>query len=58
MSYREYKCGHKQSVVIINTSLESLSAYTEWQNDNPDELCFNCWIKKRNDLLESKKEDV
>lgn len=45
--YREYSCGHKQKVIIINTTLENLSAYTEWQSDNPKNLCFLCWVAKR-----------
>jgi len=56
MSYTEYCCGHKQDVVIINTTPETLSSYIEWKNNNPENICIRCWSKKQRSTDGSNKQ--
>ncbi len=44
-----YSCSHESIVLVINTTFESLASYSEWKNNNPENLCYKCWFKKRND---------
>ncbi len=42
-----FSCGHEKNTVIINTSDETLSEYSDWKNNNPKNLCLECWIKSK-----------
>ncbi len=42
-----YSCGHAVKEIIINMSDETLSEYLDWKNDNPKNLCLECWLKSK-----------
>lgn len=39
-------CGHKVRAVILDNNILSIATYMEFDNDNPDSLCLDCWDKK------------
>jgi len=46
----EYKCGHSQDILILDSNPLSVSAWLEWNEtvgrDGDRSLCFDCWKKK------------
>lgn len=43
-----YSCNHQSKPVVMNTTPETLSIYTEWLYNNPNNVCLECWINNKN----------
>lgn len=40
-------CGHSVEAMILDGNPLSIIPYLEFRENNPDELCWECWLKKR-----------
>jgi len=40
-------CGHEVEPVFFSNSILSVIAVVEYDEENPDELCYDCWAKAR-----------
>lgn len=47
----QYKCGHKEHTVVMNTTPLILATYFTWKDtegrDGTKEKCFNCYCKEK-----------
>jgi hypothetical protein len=41
-------CGHKVRAVILDNNLLSIASYMEFEENNPKDLCIDCWEKDTN----------
>lgn len=39
-------CGHSVEMRILDSNPLSIIPFLEFQENNPDELCWKCWLKK------------
>jgi len=43
-----YKCGHEQTLIVVDASAISMSAYIRWKKWAGDRImCFDCWCEKQ-----------
>ncbi len=48
-------CGHKVKMILLCDNPACFIPYAEFLNDNPKELCFDCWNKEAGFSREEKE---
>jgi len=55
----KYKCGHKSSIIIMDSNLLNMSAWMDWKEsvgfDGDKSMCWECWCRKQGDSEGAKK---
>ena len=57
-----YKCGHKSRPVLICDKCVNIAEYLNWRDTvgyaGDKSLCFSCWCKKRDDVLQIRTGNI